>query len=59
MTYEPGDEVVILDTSNNNRLQAYVRQVEGERVQVWVRRFESLMWFVRGTTTRGRFKLES
>lgn len=57
--YKLGQPVDVLDTANDNILQAYVRQVEGDKVQVYVERFENTMWFNEAGTTRlGRFHLK-
>ena len=53
-----GDEVEIDDTSNGKTLKGVVRKVEGQRVEVYVTRFGNFMWFDRGKTDKGRFKLK-
>lgn len=54
-----GDEVVVRDTSNDKALVAWVRVIEGQKVQVYVERFKNTMWFDEAGKTRlGRFVLE-
>lgn len=52
-----GDKIQVLDTSNDRILEGVVRQVEGNKVEVYVLRFENYMWFADGVTRLGRFKL--
>lgn len=57
--YQPGDTVVVLDTSNKRELEGFVRMLDGKRVQVYITRFKNTMWFDEGGLTRlGRFKLQ-
>lgn len=57
--YQPGDTVVVLDTSNQRELEGFVRMLDGKRVQVYITRFENTMWFDESGLTRlGRFKLQ-
>ena len=54
----PGDKVAVKDTSNGKELVAFVRVIEGEKVQVYVERFKNTMWFDEAGNTRlGRFQL--
>ena len=53
-----GDEVDVLDTSNDRIFQGFVRQIDGERIQAYITRFKSSIWFEDGETPRGRFILQ-
>lgn len=54
-----GDEIDILDTSNDKVLQGFVRQLDAGRVQAYVTRFKNMMWFdEQGQTRLGRFTLQ-
>ena len=54
---EVGDRVKVQDTSNNRMRIGYVRTIDGDDIQVYVQRFDSLMKFTNGLTNLGRFKL--
>lgn len=53
-----GDEVDVLDTSNDRVLQGFVRIREAGKVQAYITRFKNTMWFDEdGETRLGRFRL--
>lgn len=53
-----GDKVGLLDTANDKELEAFIRQLDGGKVQVYVTRFKTTMWLDQAGQTRlGRFKL--
>ena len=54
-----GDEIVVIDTSNQKELYGYVSRIfPGGRINVYIRKFGNHMEFVNGKTTKGRFKLK-
>ena len=58
MSYDLGDEVKVIDTSNGKRLDGIVQRLPPNKVVVWVTKWRQSMEFVNGKTKLGRFKLQ-
>jgi len=56
----PGDELVVLDTSNGRELKAYYRnRLPSGELSIYIERFSNVMRFTEyGVTGLGRFKID-
>lgn len=58
MAIKIGDEVVVVDTAAGKDRQAFVREISGFRLRVYLPRYNSTFDLWEGRSNRGRFILK-